>query len=167
MTRVATRWRGCAVAVVAALCDCASGPTLHGGVYRDRERGFAIAAPPPDWQRIGVEDARLAFRGPNHESMALLTHCDAGDAAPAVLARRLRVGLGAHQLDEEHTTELAGRPAEVQWITVGESRVKAVTRVASPCVEDFVLVARDDFGAAERVFDAWWASFAPAREATP
>jgi len=55
-----------------------------------------------------------------------------------------------------------------QWIALAAgTRVKTVTRIAAPCVQDFVLVAPRDFDSAERSFDAWWESFAPGPERAP
>jgi len=164
----ATRRMGCAFALVAALAGCASGPVLRGGIYRDRKQGFAIAAPPAGWERVKVEDASLAFRDPEQASMALSSRCDVRTTDAGLLARQLRIGLAPYQVQTERHIVLAGRPAVLQWIALAAgTRVKTVTRIAAPCVQDFVLVAPRDFDSAERSFDAWWESFAPGPERAP
>jgi len=149
------------------LVACASGPALRDGVYRERAQGWTIAAPPPGWQRIRAEGADLAFGGPEGASLALTSRCEGAPASALLLARQLRAGLGASELVLERELEVAGRPAALQVLALPTSRVKTVTRAAPPCVQDFVLVVPRDLEAVEPVFDAWWASFAPAREDAP
>jgi len=156
------------LALAALWLACASGPTLRNGVYRDRAQGWSIAAPPPEWKRVAVDGADLAFRGPSGASIAVASRCDVAVVPLDVLAGQLRQGFGAGSVLAERDVAIAGRPARLQVLALaGGGRVTTVTRAAAPCVQDFVLVApsgADD--AAAGVFEAWWASFAPASEAT-
>lgn len=149
---------GWTIALIATLAGCASGPALRDGRYRDRERGWSIAAPPTPWRRVDAEGAVLAFQEPEGASMALAERCEGADAPLDRLARELRIGLGPSELVETQRLDLAGRPAELQVIALAQRRVRAVTRQAPPCVQDFVLVTADGADAT-RDFDAWWASF--------
>jgi hypothetical protein len=165
--RKATRPVGAVVvAAVAVAAGCARGPTLRDGVYRvpDARAGFRIAAPPGDWMRVDAEGADLALRRADGVALSVANRCDAPAAAPEALARQLRLGLGAHRLLASETLDLAGAPAHAQRLAVeagGRTLFVATrTRVAPPCVQDFVLVAPSPPGEAESIFDAWCASFA-------
>ena len=158
---LSARGMGRTIALAAVAAGCASGPTLRDGVYRDPAQQWTIAAPPPGWTRVEVEDTALAFRGPGDASMAVTSRCEGAVGSAAVMAQRLRAGLGPSQLVETRGLDLAGRPAERQLLALPTTRIASVTRAAPPCVQDFVLVAPRDFDAALPVFDAWWASFAP------
>lgn len=162
MLRTRARGRG-AIALLAIGVGCASGgPVLRDGVYRAREQGWTIAAPPSGWTRVTVEGADLAFRGPGDASIAVTSRCDVAVVALDVLARQLRGDLGASETVEERDVVLAGRSARLQMLALASGgRVRTVTRSAPPCVQDFVLVAPRDADGAAAVFDAWWGSFAP------
>jgi hypothetical protein len=160
--------RAIAIITIAIVLGCAGGPTLRDGVYRDRRQGWSIAAPPADWTQVSVDGADLAFRGPDAASIAATSRCDVAVVALDVLARQLRAGLGAQEVLEERDVVVAGRPARMQVLALPDgARVRAVTRAAAPCVQDFVLVALRDFAASAAVFDAWWATFAPSAEPAP
>jgi len=156
-----------ALAATAALAACASGPERADGGFRDPTRGWWIAepkAPPGYWKREQVDGAELAWRGAAGEQLALSVRCGIPLAAPAVLARHLRIGLAASHLREGREVEVDGRPG---WLQVFDAApaggppvvVRAVTRVGEACVEDFLLVASAPSPLAEDAFTAFWHSF--------
>ena len=61
--------------------------------------------------------------------------------------------------------EIAGAPARRQRFETERDgrrlRITTLTRVAPPCIQDFVLVAPEAAGDAGAIFDAWWKSFVP------
>ncbi|RIL03480.1 MAG: hypothetical protein DCC71_15170 [Proteobacteria bacterium] len=169
--RRASRTAALATALTALLGCTATAARVESrsGGYRDRAQGWTIAAPAGSWKRVQAEGADLALAAPDGTSMSVTSRCEGAFASPAILARHLRLGLGATRVVERADARVAGAPAAVQVFDVERAarplRVKTVTRVAGRCVQDFVLVAPGDFAAAARVFDAWWASFAPGEAA--
>jgi hypothetical protein len=161
MAGLSARWPIRAIAVPLALLACARGPTLRDGVYRDTEHGFTIAAPSGAWRLVHAEGANLALRREDGSAMSVTSRCGVAPAPPEMLARQLRFELGPHRLVASVAGELAGAPSHIQRIELTERplRVETRTRVAPPCVQDFVLVAPRDSRDAEAVFDAWCASF--------
>jgi hypothetical protein len=91
--------------------------------------------------------------------MALAERCEGVARPVASLARELRSGVGASEVAEERTVVVAARDAVLQSLVVRGGRVRALTRAAPPCVQDFVLATAVDDAGATRDFDAWWASF--------
>ena len=64
---------------------------------------------------------------------------------------------------EEGGLTLDGAPA---WMLRGEAfeegrafRLKAVTRVAAGCTDDFLLLSPGELASHEAAFDRWWASY--------
>jgi hypothetical protein len=146
-----------------ALASCARGPVLRDGVYGVPERGFTMAAPPGAWQRVEADGADLALRRDDGALLSVASRCDAPLAPPATLARQLSIDLSVQRVLASEPTELAGAPGHAQLLEVDAGghtlRVKTLTRVAAPCVQDFVLVAPVASRDAEAVFDAWCQSF--------
>jgi hypothetical protein len=154
---------------ILASAACAGGPVLEGGAYRDAKLGWTIAAPPAEWTRIRVEGADLALRGPGGELMSLTVHCGVPLAAPATLARHLRLGVPDSQVRDAAEVSVDGRPGWTQVFDAHRDgktvRIATVTRVDERCVQDFALASQGERPAAEVAFDAWWKSFraAPSR----
>lgn len=143
---------------------CAS-PALvrEGEQLRHARHGYRIAAPPPAWQPIDVDDADLAFRGPRGETMALLSQCGRPQADAAIMARQLVIGLGEWRLRQGGPAAIDGRSGWEQVFDArtpqGIVRVKTVTLVEGRCSFDWLLIVRGDFDAAQPGFDAWRESF--------
>lgn len=148
---------------------CASDWTAEAGRLRNRELGVSLAdaGARPGWERIEVEGARLAYRGPDGAVMSFLRACGRRrERDPRVEARQLLLGLEERQLVEDRALRVAGAPGWLQQVEARdedrEAHLKTVTRVAPPCREDWVLATPGPPGAAEEVFDAWWGSYRPA-----
>jgi hypothetical protein len=165
------RWgeRPCTVAAAGLLAlACATPVSLEAGRFRARD-GASIAdlsALEPGWRRFAAEGPLLAFRAEDGASASWLRLCR-GAAAPArAEARALLMGLEDVALEREGPVEIAGAEG---WALVARARergrdvaVKAVTRVAAGCIDDFLLVTPSELAPREAGFDRWWASFADA-----
>lgn len=155
-----------AVAIAAPFAACASrGPALRGDVYRDATQGWSIGVPAGDWVRAEAEGADLALRRADGTAMSLTSRCDGADAPPSLLARQLRPDRATQPSQKMRKREIAGAPARRQRFETEQDghrlRIMTLTRVAPPCIQDFVLVAPEAVSDAEKIFDAWWASFVP------
>lgn len=165
-----TVWLVLAICAVASLA-CA-GRTFREGVdgrLTHRELGYSIDTPrfggDPAWQRIDLERTDLAWRRVDGRSMSLASSCRRTRAKPALLARRLLIGVPKDELLSAHPIALLGDPGWAQVVETGKGseavRIKTVTVVSAGCIFDWVLVA----GAGPRfdetlpIFDAWWTSF--------
>jgi hypothetical protein len=138
-------------------------------VYHDPAQGWSIGVPAGDWQRAKAEGADLALRRADGAAMSVTSRCDGADAPPAMLARRLRPDRATRPIQKMKKLEIAGAPARRQRFETERDgrklRITTLTRVAPPCIQDFVLVAPQAADDAESIFEAWWKSFDPgARE---
>lgn len=156
-----------AVAIAAPfVAACASrGPALRGDVYRDPAQGWTIGVPAGAWARARAEGADLALRRADGAVMSVTSRCDGADAPPALLARQLRPDRATQPRAKMRKLEIAGAPARRQRFETERDghrlRITTLTRVAPPCLQDFVLVAPEAAADADAIFEAWWKSFDP------
>ncbi len=153
----------CALVLVLAVSGCRTAIGLEDGRYHHPRRGYVIDRPDGAWKPVSAEGADLALRGAQGQMMSLSSRCRTPLASPRVLARHLRIGMGAHRVRAGAAVDVDGHPGWMQIFDARDGqafvRVKTVTSVVPPCVYDFVLVARHSFPEADRRFDAWWHSF--------
>lgn len=164
-----------AVTVGAALQTpaCASDWVAASGRLRHPEWTVSLAdaaALGPGWERIEVEGAELAYRGPDGAVMSYLRECgSARERSPRLEARQLLLGLEARDVREEGALELAGAPAWRQRVAARDedraAYLTTVTRVAGACREDFVLATPEPSEAAAAVFGRWWRSYRAGEDA--
>lgn len=152
------------VLTLLAVAGCASPVTLRGGMYHHTDRDYAVRAPGGSWSRISHERADLAFRGPGGAVMAMTSRCGSGTrASPAILARKLLIGLDDYRVRNGGPVSIAGRDGwrqTVETVQDGETvHLKTVTTKSEHCVYDFVLTAGASFEEVEPDFDVWWSSF--------
>jgi hypothetical protein len=146
---------------------CASELVPEAGRFHHRRLGFTLDDPratAPEWQRVRLEGAELAFRSPEGAAMSLILSCERAHAAsPRLLARQLLIGLEAPELRESRAVTVDGAAG---WLQVAEAhdagrpvRLRSVTRPGPPCNLDFVLVGVAGPPAREADFERWWGSF--------
>ena len=168
-----------AAALVGALLSiaCASDLVLVDGRYVQRKYGLSFAEPEPGtppWRRVGLDDTLVAWERPGGARMTVQAECQRKPASPQVQARSLLIGVERKTLRQSGPVMIGPWPGWSQLFDVGEPEqplhLKTVTVVAQDCTVDFLLLAGDDFDAAEPGFDAWWKSFersgAPAETAS-
>ena len=145
------------------------------GRYEHPEWGYSVPYPNQvaasegnAWRKVRVEDADLAFRGPNDAFMALSSHCDESEDDPAVLGSQLLVGLQNRTRVASERFEFAGGHVFSQIVEATQGdvavRTKTITLVRGGCVVDWVLAALDslpDLPDAIETFDSWWRGFDP------
>ena len=161
--RCAGRWL-----LALVLLSCAGPISYSAGVYRHREHGYRLGAPrgaQGTWERIEVEGATLAFRGPGAATAIVKSRCGRPVAAVQLMARHLLIGLAERELLEARPVALSGRSGWLQVVDTrdgdGPVRLKTVTLVEASCSYDLVLAAaRERYAAVEADFDAWWQGFA-------
>lgn len=164
------RWLSAVVAIGLVSLACENGPVLRvDGRLEHSEHGYSIADPNSQsasgirWQPIELEHAEFAFTDGRGGSMTMLRECR-GAAAPALLARQLRIGIerSSDSVRDAHSVELHGDAGWTQtFAAAGEGRdllLRSVTLSAKLCTYDWILV-----GAGEKErdasFDRWWTSF--------
>lgn len=145
---------------------CASGgPALRGDVYRDATQGWSIGVPMGAWEPAKAEGADLALRRADGAAMSVTSRCEGADGPPGLLARRLRPDRSTRPLEKMKKLEIAGAPARRQRFEAERDgihlRITTLTRVAPPCIQDFVLVRPETAPDADAIFEAWWKSFEP------
>lgn len=155
--------------VTAVGCAGRGLPLGADGRYHHADPGYSIDPPRfgegPAWQRISLDKTDLAWRTDDGRSISLSSSCRKTQAKPALLARRLLIGLEREALLGAHPVALRGDPGWAQTVETGEGgervRIKTVTVVSAGCVFDWVLVAAADarFDESLEAFDAWWTSF--------
>ncbi|MCP5045456.1 MAG: hypothetical protein GY944_30880 [bacterium] len=152
-----------------AMLGCAS-TAVTGKGYRDAEHGYSLPHPASAqgvaWQPVSVDDAAVAYRGPDAAYMALTSRCEQPEQVdPAVLARQLLVGIENRVRVESEAFEFAGGRAFAQVFEAGEGddvlRTRTVTLVRGDCVIDWVLAVRAGNLAVEESFELWWRGFEP------
>lgn len=161
---------GCSIAI-AWVSGCATTGLKQGsdGRYRHRDLDYEIDAPglPPEagWRMIKLDDTDLAWRTDDGRSMSLSSSCKRTRAKPALLARRLLIGVPKDAVIAAHPVALRGDAGWAQIVETGTGaravRIKTVTVVSRGCVFDWVLVAGAGprFDDSVSAFDAWWTSF--------
>ena len=163
---LAAAWTALAVLPTPA---CASGWVAEAGRLRHPELGISLASAAelaPRWERIQVEGAQLAYRGPEGAVMSFLHECGLRrEASPRVAARQLLIGLERRRMLRDGALQVAEAPGWLQQVeAVDEGRqaqLLTVTRMADDCREDWVLATSGPPGPAAAVFDAWWRSYRP------
>ena len=157
-----------AAALVGALLSvaCASDLELVNGRYVHRKYGLSFAEPEsgtPPWQRVDIHDTLAAWERPGGARMTVQAECHRKPPSPQVQARSLLIGVEQKTLRQSGPVAVGPWPGWSQQFDLGEPpralHLKTVTVVARDCTVDFLLMAGDDFQAAEPGFDAWWKSF--------
>ena len=150
---------------------CASPVSLADGRWHAADGGASIADLPPlesGWGRVPLEGPLLTFAAADGARACWIRRCPGAVAPrPRAEAHALLISLEAARVREEGELTLDGAPA---WWLRGEAsedgravRLKAVTRVADGCTDDFLLVSPGELALHEGVFDRWWASFQAGR----
>lgn len=163
---LAAAWTALAVLSTPA---CASDWVAEAGRLRHPELGISLVSPAElasHWERIQVEGAELAYRGPDEAVMSFLRECGLRrEASSRVAARQLLIGLERRRLLRDGALQVAAAPGWLQQVeAVDEGRqaqLLTVTRMADDCREDWVLATPGPPGPAAAVFDAWWRSYRP------
>lgn len=110
-----------------------------------------------------VEQATMAFKRGEAESMSLKSRCGRPVARAELMARHLLIGLKPRNVVESQAVSLDGRSGWVQVVDTAVDgkpvRLKTVTLVVGDCSFDWVLATSSDPIGAEAEFDAWWQSF--------
>jgi len=146
---------------------CASSHLVATGAgYRNTQQNYSIGAPGgpgPPWQRTHIDGAWIAFRRPGPQTISMQSRCGRPVAHPAIMARSLLLGVRERDLLQAGPVVVAGRTGWSQTFDTRTDgvvvRVKTVTVVIERCTYDWMLAAVGEFGAVERVFDAWWGTF--------
>jgi hypothetical protein len=149
----------------------AGGPAAAAGVSGASESASRNGAQndspsSPDWTRIEIDGADLAYRSGqagDEATMIVASRCGGADAELRVLARHLLIGAGRREWIASGPAVVAGGEAWIQQVeTRGEGapvQVKTVTTRIDGCLVDWVLVSTRGFDRALPDFDRWWASF--------
>jgi len=155
------RFGAMALAVLAA--GCAGSVRQIDGGFRHQRHGYTIAAPGGAWQAVEVDQATLAFKRGDAESMTLKSRCGRPVARAELMARHLLIGLTPRDVVESHSVSVDGRSGWLQVVDTAFDgkpvRLKTVTLVVGDCSFDWVIATSADPIAAEAEFDAWWQSF--------
>ncbi len=149
------------------LCGgCAGDSALAGGRFVDREHGFGFAAPEPGeppWRLTRVDQTLVAYARPGGAQLSAQSECGRNPPSPQVQARSLLIGVGPRVLRQSGPVVVGRSEGWSQILDVEEGgrvlRLKTVTLVTGECTVDFMLIAGEDFEAAEPGFDTWWQSF--------
>lgn len=156
---------GAALGPLLALAWACAGPLVAvDGGFRHAQLGYSFRPPAPAWRLVKLEGTDVAYRDAGRATMSLQTTCGEPVAAPAILARHLRIGLAEHELLHAGPVAVDGRAAWEQRIGLetraGERvQIKTVTAVARGCSYDWLLAAPGISERVERDFDAWWQGF--------
>jgi hypothetical protein len=136
-----------------ALIAACGGSAQHfdGQVYRGDKIAFRVPAVPPEWRRIDVSDASVAFRDDAHEASILLNARCGGrddDTPLRSLTQHLIMGTTDRAFDLEETIPFDAREA---LHTVMRAKLDGVVMTydiyvmkKDGCVYDFVYVASPD-----------------------
>jgi hypothetical protein len=130
---------------------CGGANHLADGVYRAGEVAFTVPAVPPDWRRIEVSDATLAFRDDRTEASVLVnarcSHLD-DDVPLGALTNQLVMGTTERDFVSQDTMPFDGREA---LHSVLKAKLDGVllqydlyVLKKDGCVYDFVYVAPPD-----------------------
>ena len=125
--------------VAVAWLLCAGGCATHGlkvdedGRLRHPELGYEIDAPDLDssvgWRSVSLDDTDLAYRSDDGRSMSLSSSCKQTRAKPALLARRLLIGIPRDALLSAYPVELRGDPGWAQVVETGHQFWAPVSEV--------------------------------------
>ena len=163
-----------ALALAGLGVGCANPLVYSNGRFLSRQYGFSFAEPAgePPWKRVDQDHALVAFVRPGGARMSAQSECGgAPQQSPQLLARSLLIGVAPLHLRQSGPVAVgpwAGWSQRADLEVDGRERhLKTVTLVAERCIVDFLLLAGDDFEAAEPGFDGWWQSFESAGAAAP
>ncbi len=93
--------------------SCAASPSFDGAVYRAGAIVFRVGHMPPDWKRLDLADASLAFRDARRASVLINAKCNATDEDTplASLTAHLVMGTTEREYRAEETIPFDGREA--------------------------------------------------------
>ena len=139
------------------------------GRLRHTGLGYEIGPPPsgtPGWTRVAVQGATLSYQRRADELMSMRVSCERPQAAPRILARHLRIGVGRYVLRAEGPLEYAGLAGWQQTFDVSGGRgdtvrVQSITLVDGRCTVDFILSDSRGFDGLVEPFENWWRSYQP------
>ncbi len=143
-------------ALACAAASCGGGQAgFDGTTYRRGAIAFRVPKVPPEWRRVEVTDAALAFRDDAHDASALVNaRCGEkdGDAPLVALTNQLVMGTTERTTVAEETLPFDGREARHTRMT---AKLDGVLRdfdvfvlKKDGCVYDFVFVAAPALAAA-------------------
>jgi hypothetical protein len=145
---------------------CASPVSLADGRWRAAEGGASLADLPAleaGWRRAELDGPLLAFDAPDGTRACWIRRCPGAVAKARAEAHALLVALEDARVREEGAVTLDGVEA---WVLRAEAvergravQLKAVTRVAAGCTDDFLLLSPGELAPHEQAFDRWWASY--------
>ncbi|MEN8162432.1 MAG: hypothetical protein ABFS41_20335, partial [Myxococcota bacterium] len=145
---------------------CASPVALVEGRWHATEGDVSVAdlaALEPGWERSAFDGPLLAFEAPDGARASWLRRCPGATAPARAEGRALLMSLEGVEVRAERAVPLAGSEAwllEASALEAGRTvAVKAVTRAAAGCTDDFLLVTPADLATHEAAFDRWWASY--------
>ncbi len=146
---------------------CATPVSLVDGRWRAAEGGVSVAdlvTLDPGWRRVALEGPLLAFEAGDGARASWLRRCPGSTASSRPEGHALLISLEAVEVREEGPVSLGGQEAWMLRAAANEAgravEVKAVTRAADGCTDDFLLVAPDALAPHEAAFDHWWSSYA-------
>jgi len=145
---------------------CASPVSLEGGRWRAAGSGASVAdlaALENGWRRTDLPGPLLSFTASDGTRASWIRRCPGAVAPSRAEAHALLISLDDSRVREQHAVALDGAEA---WLLRGEAvergrtvELKAVTRAADGCTDDFLLVSPGALARHEAAFDRWWASF--------
>ena len=145
---------------------CASPVSLVEGRWRASESGASVgdlARLESGWRRAKLEGPLLVFDAPDGARACWVRRCPGAVAQARAEAHALLISLEDVGVREEGAVTLGGVEAWMLRAEVVEAggavQLKAVTRVAAGCTDDFLLVSPGELAAHEPAFDRWWSSF--------
>lgn len=155
-----------ALAFALGASACGGAASFDGRVYRSGAVAFEIGAVPPEWRRIDVEGAALAFRDDAHDASIVVSgRCGlrADDAPLEALTNHLLIGTTERVPLQEETRPFDAREARFTSVTAKLDgvvmRYEVVVLKKDGCVYDFVYVAPPHEGAPAAAGRAAFASF--------
>ena len=150
-----------------SLFAACGGSSLKGSVYRGDGLAFRLGEAPPTWKRIGVTNARLAFRDEEAESTVLVNgRCgkDGDDVPLLALTQHLFMSFTEREVLEQAIVPMDGREA---MHTVMRAKLDGVPKVFDAyvlkkdgCVYDLVGIwAVGKFDSHRGAFEAFASGF--------
>jgi hypothetical protein len=145
---------------------CASPVSRADGRWRAAEGGASLADLPAleaGWRPAKLAGPLLAFEAPDGARACWIRRCPGSVAKARAEAHALLISLEDARVREEGALTLDGAEA---WMLRADAfeggravQLKAVTRVAAGCTDDFLLVSPGELARHEAAFDRWWASY--------
>lgn len=145
---------------------CASPVARADGRWRASQGGASVVDLPAleaGWSRAKLPGPLLAFEAPGGARACWIRRCPGAAAKARAEAHALLISLDDARVREEGAVTLDGVEA---WMLRADAveggravQLKAVTRVAAGCTDDFLLVSPGELAPHEAAFDRWWASY--------